>query len=120
MDFSKIPTPETDARSYRRADAWDMASSHWVPADHARDLERRLTVALRETAQHRESFSGHVYVKNDEYADLCEDRRRLAVARDTMRTIQEFCNSHNIDPVDCRKLARAICTKALTQTAPKP
>jgi len=46
-------------------------------------LQVELTAARAEIARWNSSFDGHVYVKNEEYAELCENKRqrdRLAEA----------------------------------------
>ena len=49
--------------------------------------QRELTAAREECARWRQSFDGHVYLKNEEYAELCEIKRqrdRLAEALESI------------------------------------
>jgi len=53
----------------------------------SRLLECELTAAREECARWRQSFDGHVYLKSEEYAELCEIKRqrdRLAEALESI------------------------------------
>jgi len=56
MSLEHLPTPETDAAeriipSRLTPDEFNQNHGEWVPSDHARDLERRLTVASEALAK---------------------------------------------------------------------
>jgi hypothetical protein len=108
--MSESDTPRTDAIVFPPVDDSSAQIPNWhriVSYEHAKELERELTAARAEIARWNSSFDGHVYVKNEEYAELCENKRqrdRLAEAlkeyREALSDGPENCSYKMYEAVD--------------------
>ena len=75
----------TEAAERELADARAMWGREYEKAlNKAADAEERAETAERALAAFRRSFEGHVYVKNEEFAALCADRRALAACEERL------------------------------------
>jgi len=73
------------ARDRELAEARAMWGREYEKAlNKAADAEERAETAERALAAFRRSFEGHVYVKNEEFAALCADRRALAACEERL------------------------------------
>lgn len=90
MNLNEIPTPETDTN--------ESTHEHFKCYGYENSLDSPMI----------------------EWTEFARDlERRLTVAREALELIKGYCNSENIEPVDCRKIVRRTTHEALAQTAPK-
>lgn len=104
MNLDEIPTPETDALVPTQGNKQTMLEYIETLEAHARDLERRLTIARDER-----EYMGRLAYKNA--AEAIECRRLLTIARDALWGVHETSSSSRL---------RRVAKETLALTAPKP